>query len=140
MRTTGILVLALSAALLTLGCESKDKSSSGADSKVSIAKEKIGEAADATAAAAKAKRDEYARDMQKKFDELDAKYKALEKRAAEEKGDSKKDLDEKVKVAKAKRDEAAKKLDELKAASHDRWEKIKDNVENAFDDLKKVVE
>ena len=35
---------------------------------------------------------------------------------------------------------AAKKLDELKEASHDRWEKVKDGVENAFEDLKKVVE
>ena len=140
MRTTGILALALSAALVTFGCESKNKSTSVADSKMSIAKEKIGEAADATAAAAKAKHDEFVRDMQKKLDELDVKYKALEKRAAEEKGDAKKDLDAKVKVAKAKRDVAAKKLDELKAASRDRWEKIKDGVEKAFDDLKKVVE
>ena len=36
--------------------------------------------------------------------------------------------------------EAAKKLDELKEASHDRWEKVKDGVGNAFDDLKKAFD
>jgi hypothetical protein len=69
-----------------------------------------------------------------------AKYKALEQRAANAKDDSRKDLDEKVKVAKARRDAAARKLDELKEAGHDRWEKVKDGVENAFEDLKKVIE
>jgi hypothetical protein len=135
MRYLGILSLALFAALLPLACNSSTTTSS-----VSNAREKIGEAADATAAAARAKRDEFARDMQKQLDELDAKCKALEQRAADAKGDAKKDLDEKVKVARAKRDTAAKKLNELKEASHDRWEKAKDGVGKAFEDLKKVFE
>jgi len=140
LRNTLILSLTFSSALLLIGCESKPTSTSDANSKISIAKEKVGEAADASVAAAKAKRDEYARGMQTKLDELDTKHKALEKRASEAKGDAKKDLDEKVKASKAKRDAAAKKLDELKEASHDRWEKIKDGVENAFEDLKKATE
>jgi hypothetical protein len=37
-----------------------------------------------------------------------------------------------------KHDAAAKKLDELKEAPPDRWEKVRDGVGNAFDDLKKV--
>jgi len=49
-------------------------------------------------------------------------------------------LDKKVVEAKAKRDEAAKKLDERKNASHDRWEKIKDATGHAFDDLKKAFD
>ncbi|MCE9529598.1 MAG: apolipoprotein A1/A4/E family protein [Planctomycetes bacterium] len=134
MRKAGIFALALSAGLLPLGCNSSSTSP------VSNAKEKIGEAAEATAAAAKAKRDEFAREMQKKLDELDTKIKALEQRASEAKGDAQKDLNDKVKVAKAKRDTAAKKLDELKEASHDRWEKVKDGVGNAFDDLKKAFD
>jgi hypothetical protein len=39
---------------------------------------------------------------------------------------------------KAKHDAAAKQLDELKEAAPDRWEKIKESVGNAFDDLKKI--
>jgi hypothetical protein len=134
MRQIGIVCLALSAALLPIAC------SGSSSSAISNAKEKIGDAADATAAAAKAKRDEFVQVMQKQIDELDVKYKALEKRAAEAKGDAKKDLDEKVKVAKAKRDAAARKLDELKEAGVDRWEKVKEGVGSALDDLKKVFD
>ena len=43
-------------------------------------------------------------------------------------------------MAKAKRDAAGKKLEEVKNASHDRWEKVKDGVENAYDDLKKIFD
>jgi Skp family chaperone for outer membrane proteins len=48
-------------------------------------------------AAAKASRDEFVREMQQSLKELEAKYKALEQRASEAKGDEKKDLDEKAK-------------------------------------------
>jgi TolA-binding protein len=140
MRHTGILALGLSVALLLAGCGPSTSSTPARDSKGSDADAKVGEAEKAAAEAAKAKRDEFAREMQKKLDELDAKYKALEKRAAVAQCDARKDLDEKVKVAKARRDVAARKLDELKEASHDRWEKVKDGVENAYEDLKKVVE
>jgi uncharacterized lipoprotein NlpE involved in copper resistance len=91
-----------------------------------------------TAKAAKAKRDEYAREMQKQLDGLDAKYDELKASAAKAEGQAKKDLEMKLDEAKVKRDVAAKKLDELKEADPDRWEKIKDGVGNAFDDLKKV--
>ncbi len=131
MRNTGISLLVLSVTLLPLGCGSGSPSSPA---------EKIREAGDATIDAAKAKREEYTREMQKQLDELDVKYKALERRAAEAKDDSKKALDEKVKVAKAKRDVAAKKLAEVKEAGLDRWEKVKDGVGDAFDDLKKIFE
>jgi DNA anti-recombination protein RmuC len=132
--------MALAAALLPLGCRPITTSTPAANSTRSEADEEMRVAEQAAVEAARAKRDEYAREMQKKFDQLEAKYEALEKRAAEAKGDARKDLDDKVKVAKARRDATAKKLDELKEASHDRWEKIKDSVENAFDDLKKVIE
>jgi|SRR5579864_5718323 len=88
--------------------------------------------------AAKAKRDEYAREKQKELDKLDAKYEELKASAAKAEGQAKKDLDKKVEEAKVKRDAAAKKLDELKEAAPDRWEKIKEGAENAFDDLKKI--
>lgn len=140
MRNIGILSLALFATLLLFGCGANPSSTPVSSSKMSIAKEKIGDAADATAEAAKAKRDEFVRDFQKGLDVLDTKLKALEASAAGATGDAKKELDEKVKVARAKRDVAAKKLHELKEASHDRWEKVKEGASNAFDDLKKAFE
>lgn len=90
--------------------------------------------------AAKAKRDEYAREMHKQLDQLDAKYEELKTSAAKAEGQVKKDLEKKVEAAKVKRDAAAKKLDELKAAAPDSWEKIKEGVGNAFDDLKKIFQ
>jgi len=88
--------------------------------------------------AARAKRDEYAREMHKQLDDLDAKYEGRKASAAKAEGQARKDLEKKVEEAKVKRDAAAKQLEELKEAAPDRWEKVKDGVGNAFDDLKKV--
>ncbi len=110
------------------------------DLKITIAKQPSREAADAAAEAAKAKREEYALETQKLLDELDAKYEELVARAAETEGEAKKDLETKLAQAKEKRDVAAAKLDELKAATTDRWEKVKEGVENALDDLKTMFE
>jgi len=107
------------------------------DAKVSNAKEKIKDAAGATGEAAKALRDDYARAMTKRLAELDAKVDDLKNRAAKADEQTRKGLQSQLEDAKVKRDAAMKKLDELKAASVDRWEKIKDGVGNAFDDLKK---
>jgi len=127
MRYIAILSLAVSAALLPLGCEPNGTG-------------KIKDAVDATVEAAKAKRDEYARDMSKQLDDLNAKYAALKDRADKATGAEKKDLEKKLEEAKVKRDAATQKLEELKQAGADRWEKVKDGVGSAFDDLKKVLE
>ena len=140
MRDTGILSLTLAAALLLPGCESSTSSTPDTKAKIANAKEKVGEAAAATTEAAEAKRDEYARDIGKLLDELDAKYEELKDRAAQAEGPAKQELEEKLEEAKVKRDAAAKKLEELKHSGADRWEKVKEGVKNAFDDLKKVFE
>jgi phage-related minor tail protein len=137
MRYTGIFILAMSVTLLVLGCT---PSSPDSKAKVDDAKKKLSAAADATAEAAKAKRDDYVRDMNKRLSELDVKYDELKARAAKADEQGKKDLQKKLDQAKVKRDAAAKKLDELKEAGHDRWEKVKDGVGNAFDDLKRVFD
>lgn len=102
------------------------------DLKITVAKDAV--------EAAKAKRDEYHSEMSKRLEELNAKYEALKDRAATAEGQAKKDLEKKAEEAKVKRDAAAKKLDELKEADPGRWEKVKEGVGNAFDDLKKVFE
>ncbi len=139
MRYTGTLSLALSAALL-LGCGETSPPTRPSDAKIADAKDKIGDAGKATVEAARARRDDYAREMHKRLDDFDVKCKELEARAAKAEGQGKKDLEKKLAEAKVKRDAAAKKLAELKEAGIDRWEKVKEGVGNAFDDLKKVVE
>jgi hypothetical protein len=84
------------------------------------------------------KQEEFAREMHKQLDALDAKYEDLKNRAAKAEGQAKKDLAKQLAEAKVKRDAAAKKLDELKKADAGRWEKIKDEVGSAFEDLKKM--
>ena len=76
--------------------------------------------------------------MNKRLNELDAKYDELKGRVAKADEQGKKDLQKKRDDAKVKRDTAAKRLDELKDASYDRWEIVKDGVGSAFDDLKKA--
>ena len=88
--------------------------------------------------AAKAKRDEYTREMHKQLDELDAKYEELKATPPRPKVRPRRIWTSKLEEAKVKRDAAAKKLEELKDAAPDRWEKIKEGVGNAFDDLKKI--
>ena len=94
---------------------------------ITVAKQTAG-AVDAKAEAAKAKRDEYAREMQKQLDALDVKYEELKGRAAKAEGQAKKDLEKNLAEAKVKRDAAAKKLDKVKKSDATRWEKIKDGV------------
>jgi hypothetical protein len=103
--------------------------------KVTVAKQTAKEI-DATAA--KAKRDEYVREMHRQLETLDGQYEDLKGRAAKAEGQAKKDLDQQLAEAKVKRDAAATKLDELKKADATRWEKIKDEVGSAFTDLKKM--
>jgi TolA-binding protein len=140
MRHTGIVSLVLSAALLPLGCGPTTSPTLPARSNTPNEKEKIRDAAGATAEAARAKRDEYAHEMQKRLAEFDVKCKELEGRITKAEGQARKDLEKKLGEAKGKRDEAARKLSELKEAGADRWEKVKEGVGSAFEDLKKVIE
>ena len=137
MRFSVLITLVISAAVLLPGCE---KNTKPADPKVANAQDKIKEAVDATAEAAKARRDEYVKDMNKQLDALNVKYDEWKAKAQKAEGEAKKELDKKLEEAKVKRDVAAKKLSEVKEASIDRWEKVKDGVGSAFDDLKKIFE
>ncbi len=119
MRCPRTFALALCIAPLLLGCEPK-VSSTPADEKVSDAADKIQDAAEATADAARAKFDEYASAMNTRLDELNAKLDDLKDRAAQAEGEAKVALERKLEQAKAKRDAAAEKLDELKQTGADR--------------------
>lgn len=111
-----------------------------AELRISVAKQGSKDVAAATADAAKAKWNEYTIAMQKEWDQFAEKCSELKNRAAKAEGQAKKDLDAKLAEAKPKLDAAGTKLAELKAAGADRWEKVKEGVGNAFDDLKKIFE
>jgi hypothetical protein len=108
--------------------------------KISIAKLEPKDVADSTADAAKVKLDEYTIAMQKTFDQFSVKYADLKERASKAEGQAKVDLDAKLAIAKIKLDVAAAMLLELQSASADRWEKVKEGVGNAFDELKTIFE
>ncbi len=78
--------------------------------------------------------------MQTQLDAFGEKLEELKTRAGEAQGQAKIDLDLKIADAKVKFDAAGTRLKELRAASADRWEKIKDGVAAAFDDLKQAFE
>jgi hypothetical protein len=109
-----------------------------AELKVTVVKQEPEGVVDAAAAAVKVKWDEYAAAMQTQLDQFAAKYEQLKESAAKAEGQAKTDLDLKVADAKVKMDAASVKLGELKSAGADRWEKVKEGVENAFNDLKKI--
>lgn len=140
MRHTANLCLAFGGTLFPIGCGAMTAPAPVTHAKASSTDEMIRAAEKATAAVAEATRDDFVRAAGKRLDELDAKYKTLEHRAAEAKDDARKELDELLKATKVKRDAAVKRLDELKAAHHDRWEKVKASFENAFQDLKRMFE
>jgi hypothetical protein len=105
------------------------------DIKVTVAKQT---AKEIEISAAKAKQDEFAREMHKQLDALDVQYADLKSRAAKAEGQAKTDLEKLLAAAKVKRDAAASKLDELKKAEPGHWEKFKDEVGSAFEGLKKM--
>jgi hypothetical protein len=67
--------------------------------------------------------------------ETDAKIDALEREAAKASGEVKAQRDRDIKELKAKRAQAAKKLDEMGKASASAWDSAKDGFADAYKDL-----
>jgi hypothetical protein len=86
------------------------------------------------------KRDDAAKDAKAKFEGVDKQLTGLKEKAAAATGDEKVKLDAKVKEAGPKREAAAKKVDELKAATADKWEAVKKETDTAIEEFKKAVE
>lgn len=106
--------------------------------KLSIAAPDTTKSDEAAEAEAKAAREQEIAMQQKQYDEYTQKYKELVDRAAKAEGEAKVALDARVAAAKIKIESAGTKLDELKTAGGDRWDKIKQGLSDAFEDLKKA--
>lgn len=138
------LVAANDAALGDFGVKVTGKPSKGVEAvskwEVTITEKEPTSAEIARADAAKAEFQAYTDAMEAKYEEYEDKYDALQTRAASAEGQAKTDLDKQVVVAKSKLDVAAAKLAELEAAEPTRWEKVKEGVGNAFDDLTSIFD
>ncbi|MBA4019421.1 MAG: hypothetical protein C0483_19830 [Pirellula sp.] len=136
--------IALSLSLAALGCNdaktTSSATSSPADREMADALEKTKIAAHASAVAFETRRAEYSVAMHQQLAALDLKIADMKFRATVAQGESKQKLNERLAAAQVKRDAAAVRLEEVKTASTDRWEKVQEGVGNALADLKKAFE
>lgn len=88
-------------------------------------------------------REAYIRKFQAQLDEWNADIDKLEAKAQKSKADAKIEYQKHLEQLRAKRDNAASKLEELKSASDDAWEDVKRGAEDAWqtcsDAVKKAV-
>ncbi|MEW6380793.1 MAG: hypothetical protein AB1611_14460 [bacterium] len=94
----------------------------------------IGEKIESTLAQ---KKQEYETAMEARLTEYDNKMAELKNKAANAAQDTKAEMDQLIAELAVKREEAQKKLDELKAAGEDSWENFKAGLDTAVDDLQK---
>ena len=103
---------------------------------ITVAKLDTVDTANAAADAATAKWNEYITAMQGQMDQFNSIYTELKKGAVQAEGQAKVDVDLKIAEAKIKMDAASVKLKALKAADAKHWESAKDEMTNAFEELK----
>jgi hypothetical protein len=107
--------------------------------KISIAKLDPQVAIDAAADAAEMRVDNENTAMQKQFDQYEAKVADLKERTGKAEGQAKSDLEVRLIDVEAKLDIASTRLDECKDATPETRVKAKENMNIAFDDLKKSL-
>ena len=84
-------------------------------------------------------RDEYVARMKKELDEWSAEMDVLEARAHEAREDAKVKYQEQLSALHTKRLEGEKRLEDIKAATGDSWERLKADTENVWDAFKESV-
>jgi putative sterol carrier protein len=80
-------------------------------------------------------RDVYVKKVEAQLDEWDADIQKLKARAKKASADAKLEYKSRIDMLKRKQTEAGDKLDELKNASDDAWEDLKQGLENATNAL-----
>lgn len=93
-----------------------------------------------------AQKDQYVQDFQAKVDEYQVKIDDLKKKGETMSGTAKDELNQKIDMLTAKREEAKGKIEEIKAAGVDGWEAVKaqadatlTDLENLYDDALSLV-
>lgn len=103
------------------------------------AEREIGEAINTTVELTKQKRDEYAADLDRRLEDLDAEIAVLEEKAGDLEDDVKKKWDEQMKVLREKRKAMVQKLTELKGSSAEAWQELKTGMDSTWTELRKGV-
>jgi DNA anti-recombination protein RmuC len=86
-----------------------------------------------------AKRDAYVEKMKKQLDELNAQADELEKKMQHTEKDVQAKLQQQLEGVREKRDQLMNKLEEMKTAGEDLWEKLVGEVEHAWEAFKHSV-
>ncbi len=85
-------------------------------------------------------RDAYVEKFKAQIDQWNADIEKLEAKAREARADAKIEHEKKLKEARARRDAAQGKLDELKSASGEAWEDVKQGAERAWSACREAVD
>jgi len=132
-RWTLLLIIGLVA--LCLGCgkqeEPKKPVSSG------DVKQKMGDAAQTAKAYLAQQQDKYLKQAQDKLTDFDKKISWLKEQAAKQTGEMKKKLDDQVAGLQKQADSAKQKLEGMKGAGAEAWEKLKSGADEALAELEK---
>ncbi len=139
MPQTKIFSLALYAALLAFGCGKDGPPVGVTPAQVAHAAALRKVAEDQSEEVAKEKVT-YTRAMQKRLNEMEPRYAELKTRAGAAEGQAKNDMQKKIDVVKTRRDEASRKLDDLKHHGSDGWQKAKEAFETALANLTREIE
>lgn len=84
-------------------------------------------------------REEYIQKLKSKLDEWNDDLATLETKAEKAEGDLKKEYSKQIEAIKERRQEAMRKLDELRSASEDAWEDLKEGIETSWEAMGKAV-
>jgi len=84
-------------------------------------------------------RDEYLERTKRKLDEWNAEIDAMEARIRKAEAKSRKGLQVRVNALKAKRDEAASKLEQMRGVPGDSWDAFMKGMERTWEELKTTI-
>ncbi|QDT40737.1 hypothetical protein Pan241w_07950 [Gimesia alba] len=133
----------LSLSLLLVACENQNSPAPvSSEKKVTSedVKKEIGEAVDTTKEFTKEKRDEYARQINQKLDDLNKKIAELEAKGDKLKEDAKTKWNERLKNLKQNRDQMSQQLEEFNKSSADAWDGLKRDLDIAWTNLKQAYD
>lgn len=134
-----LMLLILGMTLILSACEKKEEAAPPVTSAEDVQKE----AAEITAAKADQEmlaRNEFVAKTQQELDELNVKLVELKDKAKVLTGEAKAKIDQQVQNLEQEQKTAAQKLDELKAATGEKWNELKAGVSATIERTKKLME